>query len=344
MGRKVMEGKEKHMNFKEMENVIEEIRKRDNFLITSHMHPEGDSIGSQLALFNVLKKMGKNAVIVDQDKVPDNLKFLAGAQNVRFELPAGFNPATIIVLDCPVKERIGKVSNTFDEKLFIVNIDHHVSNEFFGDINWVEPRMSSAGEMMYYIIKKLGYEIDANSAQAIYSAIVTDTGMYNYDNTTRATHEIVGELIDAGANPSYIFKKIFENRNVHQVRLLGKVLSDIKLEEDGKLAYICLTRAMLEESGVKDITTDEFIGYPRSIKGVEVAVFFNEKGTDCETVNVSFRSNGDIDVNRIACAFGGGGHKKASGCLMKGSTPEIKEKILGAVKKAIRETNHANKE
>jgi len=324
------------MNNKDMLQVIEVFKKRNNFLITSHINPEGDSIGSQLAVFDLLKRMGKNAVMVNQDEVPENLCFLPGIENIKPEVPADFRVEVAVLLDCPVKERVGYVMNYIDDAVFMVNIDHHVSNEYYGDVNWVESEMSSVGEMAYHLIREMGGDLSKNVALAIYAALVTDTGMFNYDNTGKGTHLVAGEAIHAGVSPKLVYSEIFEKKPLFYLKVLGKVLSTVKVEENGLVAYMTLTRRMLEEEGVSSVSTEEFIGYPRSIKGVEVAVFFNENPSDPELVNVSFRSNGKIDVNRIAAQFGGGGHQKASGCLMRTSIEEAKEKILGEVRKAVR--------
>jgi len=324
------------MNLKDMESVMEKVREGDDFIITSHVNPEGDSAGSQLAFFYALKKIGKNAVMVSQDDLPDNLKFLPGADSIGSESPEGFSPGVAIVLDCPVKERIGGVKRYLTEQVFVINIDHHVSNEFFGDVNWVEPAMSSVGEMAYHIIKGLGVEIDGNIAKAIYAAIITDTGMFNYDNTSGGTHEVVADLIDKGVKPITMHKEIFEKKSMMQIKMLGRVMAGIRVEENGLVAHISLTREMLREEGLTNVATDEFINYPRSIKGVEVAVFFKESVGDDRLVSVSFRSNGEVDVNEVATRFGGGGHKNASGCLISADLSEARDMVLNEVKEFLK--------
>lgn len=319
-----------------MNTVIKEFKKRNNFIITSHIKPEGDSIGSQIAVLHLLKSMGKKAVIVNQDEIPDNLKFLPGTEHIKHEVPGGFKPDTAVFLDCPVKERAGNVTKCLDDTVFVINIDHHVSNEYYGDVNWVESGMSSVGEMVYHVIKELGVEVNDAVLWAVYTAIITDTGMFNYDNTTGKTHEVAGELVEQGIKPRFMHSEIFEKKSLSYLKMLGKILATVRVEENGLLAHVSLTRKMLEEEGMESVSTEEFINYPRSIKGVEVAVFFNEGVGEGEAVNVSFRSNGKIDVNRIALGFGGGGHERASGCLMHCSMKEAKKKVLKEVKKIIR--------
>jgi len=324
------------MNTNDMNKVAEVFRERNNFLIIAHVNPEGDSIGSQLTVCNMLKKMGKNAVMASHDGVPDNLKFLAGSGTIMREIPAGLQPDTVIVLDCPVKERVGKICERIDEGGFIVNIDHHVSNEFFGNINWVEPGASSVGEMVFFLARKLEVEVEKDMAEAIYTAIVTDTGMFNYDNTSSETHRVVGELIGGGLKPKEMHNAIFEGKSLTEIRLLGKALTTIQIASGGALAYMSLTIGMLQEEGVDSVSTDAFINFPRSIKGVEVAVFLKESASAGRKINVSFRSSGKVDVNSVASRFGGGGHARAAGCVLDCDLAEAQKKVLAEVKEALK--------
>ncbi|KJJ84055.1 phosphoesterase RecJ domain-containing protein [Candidatus Omnitrophus magneticus] len=325
------------MNFNGIDSIVQALKERDDFIITSHINPEGDSIGSQIAVFHILKSLGKNVIMLNQDVVPDNLHFLCEGAPIYSALPETFRPKSAVIVDCPVKERTGAIIRQIEQCDFLINIDHHISNNFFGTINWVESTASSTGEMIYHIVKKLGIPWNLFLAKAIYSAIITDTGMFNYDNTTRATHEIAGELISYGIKPNNIFSKIFESKSIAHMRLLGKVLQTLTIEQNSSLAYMTLTRKMWDGESINDVATDEFISYPRSIKGVEVAIFFKEKpNMENGKVSVSFRSSGSIDVNRLAGLFGGGGHARASGCVIKGTVEEVQEMVLKEAKKIIK--------
>jgi bifunctional oligoribonuclease and PAP phosphatase NrnA len=327
--------KGKRMNLKEMDAIIDGFKENNNFLITAHVKPEGDSIGSQLAMLYLLEKLGKKAIIVNQDIVPDNLKFLPGTEKIQNEVPLGYIPEAVVFTDCPIRERAGSVDKCFDENVTIFNVDHHVSNEYYGDVNWVESGMSSVGEMAYHLITRAGVELNDAIRRVIYTAIITDTGMFNYDNASGLTHRVVGELIDAGISPSAMHGEIFEQKPIESIKMLGKVLMTIETTENDRIAYITLTREMLTEEGLEGVSTEEFINYPRSIKGVEVAVFFNEAMWGPGAVNISFRSNGNVDVNKIASVFGGGGHKKAAGCFVKFGMEEAKDKVLAEVRKVV---------
>lgn len=327
------------MNMKnsEMKKVLTLIKRKEKFLISAHVNPEGDSIGSQLAMYHMLKKLGKDCVMLDHDKVPDNLEFLPGAREITDTMPEGFSPDASIILDCPVIERTGKVADSLSSSAVVVNIDHHMSNEYYADINWVEDSASSVGEMLFHLAEELGMEKDTDIAKAIYAAIVTDTGSFSYNNTSPATHEITGKLVASGVDTNVMHSEIFEKKDFYEVKMLGKALSTLTLESEGKLAHICLTRHMYNEEGIAKVTTDSFINFPRSVKGVEVAIFFKESTGEEENVYVSFRSSGGVDVNALASRFDGGGHKKASGCMLSCEFEEARRRVLTEAKKVIKE-------
>ncbi|MFH1837665.1 MAG: bifunctional oligoribonuclease/PAP phosphatase NrnA [Candidatus Omnitrophota bacterium] len=326
------------MNKEIIKKIAEILRTKNNFLITAHVNPEGDAIGSQLAMYHILKKMGKNAVIANQDDVPYNLKFLPGTEYVSKNIPEEIEGYIVIVLDCPVSERTGNVYKAFAEEQFVINIDHHVSNEFFGDLNWVDKEASSVGEMIYSLSREMKIEIDIVLATNIYTAIITDTGMFNYDNTSAETHMIAGELLKIGVSARDLHSKIYEQRSGPELRLLGRVLDTLTLNEDKRIAHLTLTKEMYNNDlGSKNIPTDGFINFARSVKGVEVAVFFRESSEDKKKINVSFRSSEKINVNSLASRFGGGGHEKAAGCVLLCGLDEAKKEILQEVEKELRE-------
>ncbi len=323
------------MNNEAITEVINVLKTKDNFLITAHVNPEGDSIGSQLGIFNILEKLGKKAVMVGNYTVPENLKFLPGAESILSEIPEDFQPEIAIVLDCPTKERVGNLAKRLAGAQVIVNIDHHVSNEYFGDINWVESASSSVGEMIFVAAEKLGIEMDHNMNTVLYTAIITDTGRFNYDNTSERTHKIAGKLIAGGITPKAMHSRIFEDKALSQIRMLGRVLTTISVESGGRLAFMHLTREMCEEEGIRDVATDEFINYPRSIKGVKVAIFFKERANNPGAIDISFRSSEEVNVDEIASRFGGGGHKRAAGCVVRGGLEKAKEAVLEEARKAL---------
>lgn len=323
-----------------IKQVIEAIKKHEKFLITAHVNLEGDSLGSQLAMKELLVGMGKEAYILDDDSVPDHYKFLPKVADVfnKQDKNIGFDAA--VVLDCPTLKRIGKIKEIIKKNApFIINIDHHISNEKFGDINWVEPKMSSAGEMVYHLFKDTGVKLTKEVALCLYIAILTDTGSFNYDNTSGVTHEIAGELLGYGLDPAVVSESVYERRSIEDLKLLGLVLATIKLNKKGTVAYLEVTRDMVKKTSADIAKSEGLINYARSVDKVKVAILFKEDLKDKNKINISFRSKGNgevIDVNKIASFFGGGGHTKASGCIVEGDLHEVEQKVLAKVEEALK--------
>ncbi|MFA5142734.1 MAG: bifunctional oligoribonuclease/PAP phosphatase NrnA [Candidatus Omnitrophota bacterium] len=317
-----------------MKQVIEAINRYDKFLITAHVNLEGDSLGSQLGMKALLDSLGKKSIIVDNDPVPDHYKFLPKADEVSSDLALTRDFDAAVILDCPTMKRIGKVRDLITKDKFIINVDHHISNEKFGGVNWVDPNASSAGEMVYKIYKEMGIKLTKETALVLYIAILTDTGSFNYDNTSSVTHEIAGELLGYGIDPARVSESVYERRSVADIKLLSRVLSTIRVNKTGDVAYLEITKKMLKETGADLVKSEGFVNYARSIDKARVAVIFKEDAGD--KVNVSFRSKGDVDVNKIASFFNGGGHVKASGCIVEGSLPDVEKKVLDRIEEALR--------
>lgn len=311
--------------------VKQAIKKFNKFLITSHINPEGDSIGSQVAMAALLKRLGKDSAILNDSPVPHLLRFIKGTENVLKEMPHDFNYQAVIILDSPDLTRIGRVSEYLKKDSVIINIDHHVSNINFGKFNWVEPELSSAGEMVYELFKAFKVKINPDEAMALYAAIMTDTGSFRYSNTSSRTHRIAAELIDIGVKPYEMHTKIYETGSVQDTNLLGEALQTMKLTDDGKIAWLWVTKEMLKKTKASLEGTEGIINFARSIDGVEIAILFRETGTE-DRIKVSFRSKGRVDVNKLAASFGGGGHPTASGCTVFGKIEEVEKKVLEKAK------------
>lgn len=319
----------------EMERVVEAIKKHKRFLITAHVNLEGDSIGSQLAMKELLEGLGKEAFILDSDPVPHHYKFLPKTNGISNDISKGMNFDAAMVLDCPTLRRVGRVRKIISKDKFIINIDHHISNEKFGDVNWVDPNASSAGEMVYRLFKNMGGRLTKEIALSLYIAILTDTGSFNYDNTSSATHEIAGELLGYGLKPELVSESVYERRSVADIKLLGLVLSSIKVNKSGDIAFLEITKKMLSATGADVSKSEGFINYARSIDKVKVAILFKEDQNGKSRINVSFRSKGEANVNEIAACFGGGGHVRASGCVVHGTLAEAKKKVLAKVEEIL---------
>ncbi|NQT75342.1 MAG: bifunctional oligoribonuclease/PAP phosphatase NrnA [Candidatus Omnitrophica bacterium] len=303
------------------------IKKFNKFLISSHINPEGDAIGCQLALVSLLRRLGKKAVMLNESPVPHVLQFMKGTENVLKEIPADFNFQAAVILDCPDLSRVGRVSEYITPDKVVINIDHHISNENFGKHNWVDRNISSTGEMIYDLFKAFKLKIEYDEALAMYVAIMTDTGSFRYTNTTSRTHRIAAELIDKGVDPYEAFGRIYETSSLQDINLLGEALQTLKLTDDGKVAWLWVTKEMLKKTKASLEGTEGIINFARSIEGVEIAMLFRETGTEGR-IKVSFRSKGKVDVNKLAAFFGGGGHVTASGCTVFGKMKAVEKKVL----------------
>lgn len=315
------------------EQIIDIINKSSKIAVTSHMQPDGDNIGSSLALCLALKKLGKKAVFVIDDNVPELYRFLKGAREV--EKPssvAEIDFDLLIALDCGDLERLGKVAQLVS-KTKLINIDHHISNTKFGEVNLVEENASATAEIVYKLIKSMGIFIDKDIADCIYTGVVTDTGMFQYSNTSEETHSIAAELIIAGVSPSDIFNKIYQNSPKEKVLLMGEALKSLEFFNNDMVSCISISKAQVDNIAEEDIDTEGIVNLGRDIFGVEVAIFLKQKETNL--VKVSLRSKTYIDVSIIAKDFGGGGHIRAAGCAVAGSLESVKQQILEAIQKQI---------
>jgi phosphoesterase RecJ-like protein len=303
------------------------IKRFNRFLISSHINPEGDAIGGQIALASLLRRLGKEVVIVNESPVPHILQFMKGTESILKEMPKDFHFQAAIVMDCPDLTRIGKVSEYITKDKIIINIDHHISNENFGRYNWLDADISSTGEMVFELFKAFRLRIGYDEALALYVAIMTDTGSFKYTNTTSRTHRIAAGLVDAGVQPYEIFSRVYETNSLQDMNLLGESLQTLKLTDDGKVAWIWVTKDMLKKTKASLEGTEGIINFARSIEGTEIAILFRETGTE-NRIKVSFRSKGRIDVNKLASFFGGGGHVTASGCTVFGKREEVEKKVM----------------
>ncbi len=327
-----------------MKQVIEAIKKHRKFLITAHVNLEGDSIGSQLAMKELLKKLGKTAFILDSDPVPEHYKFLPKADEMMTDGSRGKDFEVAMVLDCPTLKRTGSVGGLIGKEKVIVNIDHHISNEKFGTINWVDPNASSTGEMIYKLFKKMKVPVTKEIALSLYIAILTDTGSFNYENTSSVTHEIAGELLNQGLEPASISERVYEQRCAADVKLLAMVLSSLRFNDSGEIALLEITNKMINATGADASRSEGFVNFAKSIDTVKVALLFREEEGDPGKINVSFRAKGNIDVNRIAARFGGGGHMRASGCIIMGDLREAEAKVLREVERVLNDAKDKDQE
>jgi phosphoesterase RecJ-like protein len=316
--------------------LLDLIKDARDFLIVSHINPEGDAIGSCLALAIALKRIGKKVHVLNKCPVPEILKFLPSSELFKQKAPRRqFD--VLFVVDCNTIERTGfdslKAKNT-------IIVDHHIlpahikrairSGSVF---SFTDPDASATGELVYKLLKALKIRIDKKIATNLYTAILVDTGGFRYSNTTPESLVIASALVEAGAEPWQITKEVYENIPYNTMNLLALAFSTLE-RRDG-VAWMTVTQDMFKKTGTTTEDTENFVDYPRKVKGIEVAVFFREDGK--ESCKVSFRSKGSINVQKIAERFGGGGHAAAAGCNLKGSLQKVRSKVLRVVRRTIRE-------
>lgn len=316
----------------DIEGIVAVIRRHDRFLIACHENPEGDAIGSELALALALRRMGKTATVLNADPVPWNLAFLPGAETVVGEAD-GADYQVAVVVDCASPERTGRVAPELRKCPVLVNIDHHRTNGDHGDLRLVDPEAPAAGILVHRLLSTLGADIDRDIAVNLYVSILTDTGSFRYSNTTPEAFAVAGEMVGRGVDPWAVAVEVYENESAGRLRLLARVLGSLETAAGGRIAAVTTLRRDLAEFEATKDHLEGFINYPRSIGGVEVAVAFREEGA--EEFRVSFRSKGRVDVSAVASAFGGGGHRNAAGCTVRGSLAQVKDRVFRALVAAL---------
>ena len=314
------------------------LKKADNFLLASHVNPEGDAIGSILALESLLRRLGKKTLIACEDPFPERLSCLPSKRwNRSKDIPRGRKFGALVVADCPTLERIGEVHKLLGPETKIFNIDHHISNANFGHYNYIQPKASAAGEVVYDIFKWFKMKINKEEATALYVSIATDTGSFKYSNTTVKSHQIASDLIQTGIDIEKINDGLYDTYSLERIQLYSLLLGKIQRSKDGTIAWVSLTRGDLKKTGGTYEDTEGFIDFLKYIREVQFCFFMSElDGTQDGQIKVSFRSKGNYDVAQVAAHFGGGGHKKAAGCTIPGSIEQATELILEQIELALK--------
>ena len=299
--------------------IAAEIRRRHRFVISSHVRPDGDAIGSQLAMAYALRALGKQVRIVDGDRPPTPLLVFPGVPAIEV-LPEIDDPGdAVIVMECGDLARTGVKGF---ERGFVINIDHHPGNTMYGAVNWFDLSAAACGEMVFDLVRELGVPLTAEIATHVYVAILTDTGSFHYSSISPKTFDICRQCVEAGVDPPAVARSIFDSNNLGRLKLFGAVLSKMELDATGRLATVFVDRKLAAECGGTYEDTEGLINLPLTVKEIQAVVFFKENGEN--DWRVSMRSKGNIDVNAVAKQFGGGGHKNASGCGAKGTFEELK--------------------
>jgi phosphoesterase RecJ-like protein len=323
-------------NTKVLQSIVNKIKGAKRSVVISHSNPDGDTLGSMLALGSILKKLGHKVDHVAGDPVPEIYRFLPFNRLVKNPSDDTLKKSHDLAfsLDCGSLKRLGSARELWHRASSTVNIDHHVSNERFGEVNWIEPDAISTGQLVYWIAKALNIEITKELATLLYVTLLTDTGCFSNSNTNSQALSWGAELISLGADHKNVYRKVFMEKPFRAVKVFAIALSHLKLVQNGQIAWTCITKEEMKSLKASSEDTEDIIDYMMRTKGVKIGVFFREE--DNET-KVSLRSNVDLDVSRIAVSFGGGGHKRASGIKVKKPLSKVKDLVLS---KVIHELNN----
>lgn len=315
--------------------ITEAIRSHSTFLLLSHIRPDGDAIGSQLALGHSLEEMGKTVYYVNEDGLPDNLSFLPGCEKIQTPPSDALDIEVCIALDCATKPRLGdNALNAASKANLWINIDHHISNPAYGDLNHIDATSPATGQIIYQMITSEGLPLPEQTRDSIYVAVSTDTGSFQYSNTTAATYEMAAELVRQGLDVGTINAKVYDSNPFRKIELLRSLLNTLQLEENGKVAHWELPYSVKEEYNLKPEDSEDQIDLIRGIEGVVAAAFFEE--LEDGKIRVSLRAKDDtFNACETAQQFGGGGHARAAGIRMPGPLADARTKVLEAVTKAI---------
>ncbi len=316
-----------------VERICEEITRRRRFLITSHARPDGDSIGSQLAMAFALDALGKSVRIVNADAAPEHYQDFPGMTRIEIAPKlTDLDVDAVIVMECSDLTRTGVEGL---ENQFIINIDHHAGNRMYGALNWHDESAAACGEMVFDVIGGLGLPFTEEIATHIYLALLTDTGSFHHSNITPRTFDICRQCVEAGVNPAVMARRVFDSNSFGKLKLIGALLDRMELVDDGRLAVLYLDDQMLAATGSTNNDTEGLINLPLTAREIQAVVFF--KTTSNGELRVSLRSKYDVDVRRVANEFGGGGHKNAAGFTVPGALREVRDEIIGKIIGAISE-------
>ena len=310
-------------------------------LISSHQDPDGDSVGSQLALAELLESRGKTCRIINQGPLSSRYAFLDPRRKIlnldnlkagKDDL-AGFDP--VFVLDCTSLSRLGQVEKLLPPQATLINIDHHPDNGRFGSVNYLDVSASATGEMIFSILEACDYSVSPAAATQLYAAILSDTGRFKFPNTSSRCLEVCAKLVASGADPKQVTNQIYFNHSPGFLKLLGSILSSPEIMDRGRICAMTLGRALLADLEIDPREVEGVVDYSLFVKGVEIGLLFTEKGEGRTKVNL--RSQNEYDVAKIARLFGGGGHRNAAGCTLNSNLEQTKRTVLDQVRRTLKD-------
>ena len=308
-----------------LDEVLDQIGRRQTFILTSHARPDGDAVGSALACCQILRSMGKEASVVLSDGVPGIYRPLPFADTVLHDTDQAPEAEAVIILECDSVQRTRLAGL---ERHYLINIDHHATARPFADVNWIDPNACATAEMIFRLAREAGVKISPEIATCLYTAVLTDTGSFCFHGTTDRTFALAQELVRCGADPVSIAQNVYFSTQLSKMRLLGAALSG--LHREGTLAWMHVERETMERCEASEEDCEGLVNYALAIKGIEVALFFREQPDG--SFRVSLRSKGAVNVAKVAQAFGGGGHECASGCSVPGPLAAATKSLLAQLR------------
>ena len=316
-----------------VDRILDALRNNRTFCIVGHVRPDGDCVGCQLALATALQHEGKQVTVWNEDPMPDKLAFLDPGRLFQPPHP-GASFECVVAVDAASLQRLGRVADCVRERTCLINIDHHTSNTRFGDINWVGARAPSTGELLFRLFQHASWPITPHIADCLFTAVSTDTGSFQYPSTQPATFAVAGALVKRGANLAAICRRVYESNPLPRVRLLRHVFNHFRLTHGNQTAYLWLKPADFVRTGADPSDAEGLIDHIRAIDPVTVACVFEQM--EPELIRVSLRSKKpEVDVNRIASSFGGGGHTAAAGARVRGRPISVQRRVLTAIQQAL---------
>ncbi len=317
--------------------VIAALRNHKHFLITTHVNMEGDALGALLSMGRLVRRLGKKVTLMVDDALPYEYRFMPGLAQIKRYTPAARAPFDCAILvDCSDLGRCGNVAALARGAGTLVNIDHHITNDRFGTVNWVDPDASSASEMVYGLYRAMKIPLDRQAALQVYTGIFTDTGSFRYANTTPRVHRIAADLMRFGFDVAQLYRYVYEEVPYADMRLLSALTATMRRDPSGKLVWITVPAQLLRKASDSFDISEHLLQAARSIRGAQVAVLFKENLGGTHDVRVNFRAKGTVDVARVARACGGGGPRDASGCTMRGSLASVVARVLALVRRQLK--------
>ena len=324
-------------NAPELARIAEAIRARQRFVMSSHARPDGDAIGSQLAMAYALRALGKEVHVVNADPAPPPLQAFPGVTDIEIAMTVEGDFDAAIIMECGDLGRTGVAGL---DRFFVINIDHHPGNTEYGQVNWFDPAAAACGEMVFDLVLALGVPLSREIATHVYLAILTDTGSFHYSSISPRTFDICRQALEAGVDPVSVARNVYDSNHMGRLRLFGSVLGGMQVDESGRIAVVYLNHTMAREAGGTYEDTDGLINLPLTVKDIQAVIFFKEVQGD--EYRVSMRSKGAIDIAAVAKAYGGGGHKNAAGCSATGPLDSLRQAFVQKVRHAVELQNGRN--